>query len=203
MSRSSMDCPPLLGMRRTTQSELGRECGSFDLEDSAFRTIARLRPSNIILTGQWSVYLDQPKATGGYITADPRGNATEETSRAALIAKIPETLRRLTRIAKVLIIKGTPMLHATTEEGLVNDPNGFEPTLSEYRAYEAFPNAVIDQAAREIPGVTVLDPTYMLCDQRKCHAIVGGVRMYGAYDLVHLSDPGSLLFLPKLEALVK
>jgi peptidoglycan/LPS O-acetylase OafA/YrhL len=196
-------CPPLLGMRRIPRSELGRECESFDLENSAFRTIVRLRPSRIILAGRWSSYVDQPRWAGAYLTANPRGNVSEETSRAALLTQIPETLRRLTRIAKVLIIKGTPTLHATTEEGLVNDPNGFEPSLSEYQAYEAFPNAIIDQAARDIPGVTVMDPTYLLCDGKKCHAIVGGIRMYGAYDPVHLSDPGSLLFLPRLEALAK
>jgi hypothetical protein len=57
--------------------------------------------------------------------------------------------------------------------------------------------------ARENAGVFTFDPSGLLCDHIKCHAILRGVRAYRPEDNSHLSDQGALLFLPKLEALVK
>lgn len=55
--------------------------------------------------------------------------------------------------------------------------------------------------AREIPGVSLLDPGMVLCDAKKCHAILHGVRVYGE-DNTHLSNAGMPLFMPALRRLV-
>ena len=91
---------------------------------------------------------------------------------------------------------------SSDRSGLARDPKGYEPSLAEYRALEAAPNAIAQKLARDIPGVSLLDPATVLCDARKCHAFRGGVRVY-ENDVTHLSDAGAMLFMPVLRKLVK
>jgi peptidoglycan/LPS O-acetylase OafA/YrhL len=210
---SIVACPPLVGVRRVAPHEhLGEACNDMATAEAMMAAIKKARPSQIILGVRWTLYFngfrnggtnDQgPVAENTFVTASPTGDATAETSAAALPIAIPATLKRLAAIAPVLVIKTVPTLRSTIAAGLARDPNGYEPTLSEYRAYEAVPNAIIDKAAREIPGVSVLDPARVMCDARKCHAILGGTRMYGD-DNTHLTDAGALKFMPLLRSLVK
>jgi hypothetical protein len=136
-----------------------------------------------------------------FVTTAPAGEATAETSLAAIGEKLPQTLGRLTQLAPVVVIKTVPTLHSSIEIGLKRDPKGYEPSLAEYRAVEAEPNAIIDRAARSIRDLRVLDPATVLCRDGKCHAVLNGVQLY-ADDNTHLSDDGALLFVPALAKLV-
>ncbi len=206
-------CPPLLGVRRVApHTHLGEACNQMSLADEVLATIKKLKPAEIILAARWTLYVygfrnggmnDQgPLAENTFLTTQAEGDATAETSAVALRAKIPETLRQLAQIAPVLAIKTVPTLRSSIEVGLRRDPAGYEPTLANYRAYEAIPNALLDQAARDMTGVTLLDPATLLCDAQKCHAILQGVRIYGD-DNTHISDAGALLFMPTLRKLAK
>lgn len=206
-------CPPIAGVRREApHTHLGEACNSMSVAEDIIQTIGKIKPQLIIPAARWTLYvygfhnggnnIQGPLAENTFITTDAQGDATAQTSAAALKTQIPATLRRLAMIGKVLVIKTVPTLHATIEIGLARDPNGYEPSLAEYRSYEAIPNAIIDQAARDIPGVTTFDPASVLCDAKKCHAILHGVRAYQD-DNTHLSNAGALLFMPALRQLVK
>lgn len=193
-------CPPVLGVRRSLGEGLAEACSSFALADHVMSLIKKTAPERIILVARWSLYTFGLHSRGAlientFVTSDPRGTATPETSAAALRRQLPETLLQLSRLAPTLVVKTVPTLHMPIDDGLVRDPGGFEPSLSEYREYEAVPDQIIDQAAASIPNVSVFDPAVVLCTQ-KCHAVLKGVRLYS--DDSHLTDEGALLFVPAL-----
>jgi hypothetical protein len=189
-------CPPVLGVRRSLGTGQAQACSSFTLAEHVLSAINNARPDRIILVARWSLYTFGLHSHGElventFITTDPGGAANLQTSVAALRQQLPVTLQRLSRIAPVLVIKTVPTLHMPIDSGLVRDPQHFEPTLSEYRKYEAVPNEIIDQASRSLPNVSVFDPASVLC-VKKCHAVLKGVRLYS--DDSHLTDDGALLF---------
>lgn len=189
-------CPPVLGVRRSLGSGQAQACSSFTLAEHVMSVIGKVRPDRIILVARWSLYTFGLHSHGElientFVTTDPRGAANPQTSVAALRQQLPVTLQRLSRVAPVLVIKTVPTLHMPIESGLVRDPQHFEPTLLEYREYEAVPNEIIDQAARSVPNVSVFDPASVLC-VKKCHAVLNGVRLYS--DDTHFTDEGALLF---------
>ena len=206
-------CPPLLDVRRVApHTHLGEACNQMSLADDVLATIKKLKPAEIMVAARWTLYVygfrnggmnnQGPLAENTFLTTLPEGDATAETSAVALRTKIPDTLRQLAQIAPVLAIKTVPTLRSSIEVGLRRDPGGYEPTLADYRAFEALPNAILDQAAHDIAGLSLLDPATLLCDAQKCHAILHGVRIYGG-DNTHISDAGSLLFMPTLRKLAK
>jgi len=210
---SIVACPPVAGVRRVAPHDhLGEACNSMAVAEDFIGWMRALKPQEIIVAARWTLYFygfrnggmnDQgPLAENTFVTAQSEGDATAETSKAALEEKIPQTLRRLAEIAPVLVIKTVPTLRSTIAAGLARNPNGYEPSLAEYRAYEAQPNAILDRAARDIAHVSLLDPAHVMCDARKCHAIIAGTRMYGD-DNTHITDAGALKFLPDLRKLVK
>jgi peptidoglycan/LPS O-acetylase OafA/YrhL len=203
-------CPPIAGVRRTTPHlQMGEACNSSELADAALAKIEAMHPQRIILVARWTYYTSGLLEFGdhgnliakSFITAGDEAEATAQTSARDFPVKLTETIARLAKAAPVLVVRTAPTLHLPTEAGLRRDPDGFEPTLAQYRAQEALPNAVIDKAARDIPGVQVLDPAIVLCDARKCHAISHGVRVYED-DNTHLSNAGAMLFLPALRRLL-
>jgi peptidoglycan/LPS O-acetylase OafA/YrhL len=206
-------CPPLIEVRRVApHSHLGEACNDMAIADETMRTIQRVKPQLSIMAARWTLYVygfhnggtntEGPLAENTFLTMEPQGDATAQTSALALKAKIPQTIRELAALGQVMVIETVPTLHSTIAIGLARDPKGYEPSLAEYRAFEAMPNQLIDQAASDIPNVTVLDPAVTLCDARKCHAVLNGVRIYGG-DNTHLSDAGALAFLPQMRKLVK
>jgi hypothetical protein len=194
-------CPPLIGVRRMN-APTGGPC-DFALGDTIFQAISDLKPRLTILAGRWSAYSEPRLGSGVMLTTSRNGGFTKESSRAALQAQLPETIHKLAQISKVLVIKGVPSLHETTDAGLARDPAGFEPARDEYDALEAFPNAIIDRTARGNSGVAVLDPASVMCDPVKCHAVLGGIHAYLPEDKWHLSDKGAMIFLHQFESVVK
>ena len=203
-------CPPIAGVRRTTPHlQMGEACNSSALADAVLAKIETMHPQRIILAARWTYYTSGLLEFGdhgnliakSFITAGDEPVATAQTSARDFPVKLTETIARLAKVAPLLIVRTAPTLHLPTEAGLARDPGGFEPTLAQYRALEALPNAVIDKAARDIPDIHVLDPAIVLCDARKCHAISHGVRVYED-DNTHLSDAGAMLFLPALRRLM-
>jgi hypothetical protein len=91
------------------------------------------------------------------------------------------------------LIKTVPVLGLPARIGLARDPEDFEPTLAQHKAFEALGDALIDRAAREHRQVDVLDPSQLLC-QEKCRVVVDGKLLYS--DDNHLTAQGTLLFEP-------
>lgn len=198
-------CPPMLGVRRSLNSGQGAACFSFALANAVMDEIHKIQPEQIFLVARWSLYTKGLRSHGQlientFVTTDPGGEATPETSETALRSGLIGTLQQLSRISPVIVIKTVPTLHQPIDSGLARDPGGFEPSLSEYQSYEATPNALIDEAAKELPRVSVLDPAKILC-AGKCRATRNGVRLYE--DDTHLSDEGAMLFTPTLSRMVK
>jgi peptidoglycan/LPS O-acetylase OafA/YrhL len=198
-------CPPILGVRRSLSTGQAEACSSFDLAASAVDTIRRLEPAQIFLAARWSLYTKGLRSHGRlventYLTSDPHGEATPQTSESALRTGLENTLQQLAKISPVAVIKTVPTLKESIDSGLARNPRGFEPTLAEYRSYEAVPNAIIDEAATHIPRVSAFDPGTILCVQ-KCRATLNGKLLYE--DDSHLSDAGALLFTSALSNLIE
>jgi peptidoglycan/LPS O-acetylase OafA/YrhL len=198
-------CPPVTGVRRSLGSGLAQACSSFDLANNVMDLIRKVAPQQILLVARWSLYVHGLRSHGElientFLTTDAKGTATPAISEAALRAALPATLRQLAAVAPVLVIKTVPTLHEPFDSGLARNPDGFEPSLKEYRLYEAIPNAIIEGAAQQTPNISVLDPATVLCTA-KCHAIMKGRAVYS--DDSHLTDEGAMLFTDSLSKLIK
>lgn len=196
-------CAPLLRTRRSDPG--GHYCDRLELGDEVVDAIAKLHPKHLLLAARWSLYSDGSRVRGRlqdhlyYLTQDATAVADQSSSRAAMRAQLVHTVAELRRIAPTTILRGTPVIGLWAEQGPERDPRGFEPTLAEHRAKNALPDTLIDEAARTLNGVTVLDPAELLCDP-KCRAQRGDVVLYT--DDNHLTAQAARLFSEQLEALI-
>lgn len=197
-------CPPLLGVRRS-DGHGAQHCNVFGVAEQILESIHRLRPQRVFLVARWSMYehgwLVQQrlqKATH-FLTTDANGPADAETSRQALTSQLEQTLRLLVEVPTTLV-KTVPVLSLPARIGLARDPQHFEPTLAQHKAFEAFGEALIDRAVREHPDTDALDPSQLLC-QEKCRTVMDGQLLYS--DDNHLTAQGTLLFEPLILSKLK
>jgi peptidoglycan/LPS O-acetylase OafA/YrhL len=190
-------CPPLAGVRRS-DGHGAQHCNVFGIAEQIIESIHRLRPQHVFLVARWSMYqqgwlVNQrlQKATH-FLTAEENGKADAETSRAALTTQLDKTLRLLEGYPTT-IVKTVPILSLPPRIGLLRDSEHFEPTLAQHKAFEAFGDALIDQAVRTHRQVDAMDPSRFLCEE-KCRSVLDGKLLYS--DDNHLTAQGTLLFKP-------
>lgn len=193
-------CPPLLHVRRTDPG-VPPACRDFALAEEAVATIAAAKPSRIYLAARWNMYAygwklrSSVQTFTNFITASADGSANEATSLVALRRQFFPTVEALRDIAPLTLIRTPPTLSLPYEAGEARDPERFEPTLVEHRQLEAFPDALIDDAARRLDSIRVVDPATVLCRQR-CMATLDGQLLY--FDDNHLTVQGAQLFAAQL-----
>lgn len=189
-------CPPVLGVRRTTVGGNADACNSFGLSAGVMDAIRKIKPKTTFLVARWSLYTRGLYVNGelverSFVTSGPSGDATPETSKASLAIGLRSTFEALSEFGDVVVFRTIPILNSPIESGAIRDPDGFEPTMAEHRAYQAIPDQLIDAAARGLPSVKIFDAANVICDA-KCHAIVNGLPIYS--DDNHVTERATLLF---------
>lgn len=190
-------CAPLLQVRRTDGIGNAAMCSEFGLAEDIVASLRNLRPGNVLLIARWSLY-SHGNIKGGrlqsnthFLTSSAEGRATVETSRQALGAQIPLTVRALSELTpSVMVFKSVPTLHENIRYGYIRHRDRFEPSLEEHRRLEAVNDNVLDQVAL-MPGVRVLDPARLFCNIG-CKAVSDGTLLY--VDDNHLSAQGAMRF---------
>ncbi|MHC8389104.1 acyltransferase family protein [Pseudomonas sp. MDT2-39-1] len=199
---SSTGCIPVEGL------EHDQRCARFNR-----RVEQALKPqsvSDVVLVARWSLYLyGDAKGDLGHVLRDSRGRYDRASAEQQLAEGLQATVRQLRSGGhRVWLIKEAPlqpfsppyrlsrlaMLHRPTE--------GVGQAVAEHFKRQAFISQLFAQIAAANPGVTVVDPAPLLCDQAGlCRAELDGHSLYT--DDNHLSEVGARFIAPVLEPLFK
>lgn len=197
---SDAGCAPLLHVR-SGNPDIPR-CSRMGLAEADIQSIGDLQPTAIIVTSRWSLWVHKdllwdgvPRPNANLITADETGPIDIDTSRRALQSQLEITVAALKRVAPTVIVKNPPVLRYTVLTGYARFSDTFEPSIEEYRAFEAFNHGVIDATAKKL-NVPVVEPGKILC-QTKCSAMRGDEVLYK--DDNHLTAQGTMLLQHDLE----
>ena len=190
-------CAPVLQVRRTDGIGNAALCSKFGLAEDIVASLRNLKPGNVLLIGRWSLY-SHGNIKGGrlqnnthFLTASAQGGATVETSRGALSTQIPLTVAALSKLTpSVIVFKAVPTLHENIRSGYIRHRGQFEPSLEEHQHLERSNAEILDKLVLT-PGIRVLDPAALLCDN-SCKAMSNGTLLY--VDDNHVSAQGALLF---------
>ncbi|MFJ7286583.1 acyltransferase family protein [Pseudomonas sp. NPDC099000] len=199
---SSTGCIPVEGL------EHDQRCARFNR-----RVEQALKPQSVgdvVLVARWSLYLyGDAKGDLGHALKDARGRYDRANAEQQLAEGLQATVRQLRKGGhRVWLIKEAPlqpfsppyrlsrlaMLHRPTDDvGLA---------VAEHFKRQAFISQLFAQIAAANPGVTVVDPAPLLCDQAGlCRAELDGHSLYT--DDNHLSEVGARFIAPVLEPLFK
>jgi peptidoglycan/LPS O-acetylase OafA/YrhL len=195
-------CAPL---RRTRRSDPAPYyCDRLEMADEVLAAIAELHPVHVFLAARWSLYSEGARVRGRlqdhlyFLTQEATGVADRASSRAAMRAQLVPTVQALRRLAQITILRGTPTLGLWAEQGAERDPQGFEPTLAEHRATNAFADELINEASGAVTDdVSSFDPAPRLCGA-KCNSMRDELLLYT--DDNHLTAQAVLLFSDQLQS---
>lgn len=197
-------CPPIQGVRRT-DGLTALPCSTIHSMDPIIEDIIRLNPQAVVLVARWSLYANGWTKEGRlqdathFLTANKRGLANQETSRAALELQIPNTIKRLNRAnIKVLVIQNPPILNFD-----VFNPRKTKEQIQVTRAEYQQQNQFIDHIFSGLNYTYSYDPSKNLCpdSQSQCITEQGGKVLYR--DDNHLSNDGAYLFLQHIQKILK
>ncbi len=191
-------CPPLKGVRRTDFTSTTAHCSTLEASDLVLGDVLRLEPAALFVVGRWDLY-SNGWVRGGrlyhpthFLTSDPSGEATRESSRAALAAAIPATLSAIQDSGTPFAVIFPPPLLRDSVTNRRKDLNELEPLVSEHAEGAA--------AYRSSFGsVPTLDTAKRLCGE-KCAASLDGELLY--IDDNHLQHRGAMLFKGDLQQLL-
>ncbi|MHC8397570.1 acyltransferase family protein [Pseudomonas sp. LB3P93] len=197
---SSTGCIPVEGL------EHDQRCARFNR-----RVEQALKPQSVddvVLVARWSLYLyGDAKGDLGHALKDSHGRYDRANAEQQLAEGLQATVRQLRNGGhRVWLIKEAPlqpfsppyrlsrlaMLHRPVDDvGLA---------VAEHFKRQAFISQLFAQIAAANPGVTVVDPAPLLCDQTGlCRAELDGHSLYT--DDNHLSEVGARFIAPVLEPL--
>jgi hypothetical protein len=197
-------CPPIQGVRRT-DGLTALPCSTIHSMDPIVEDIIKLNPQAVILTARWSLYANGWIKEGRlqdathFLTANKRGLASQETSRAALELQIPNTIKRLNRAnIKVLVIHNPPILNFD-----VFNPRKTKEQIQVTRAEHQQQNQFIDQIFSGLNHPYSYNSSQKLCpdSQNQCITEQGGKVLYR--DDNHLTKDGALWFMSDIHKILK
>jgi peptidoglycan/LPS O-acetylase OafA/YrhL len=202
---SHRGCPSLVGVRRSDGIDTGEDCVSAQRGDSVVRLIDTLKPSVVVLSSFWSLYAHGWVIKGSlqksthFLTTAETGDATPETSRAALLSQLPSTIDRILATGtRVVLFKSPPLLKKNLSKRNYSSRVDIEVSRAEHSRFEELLAPVIDRQAAE-KGIAVFDPAPLLCQER-CQSVVREIPMYS--DDNHVTEQGALLYKAEVERLL-
>jgi len=198
---SHSGCPPLVGVHRTASSNF--ECSTPMQSAKIVEAIRSTKPEVVFLIARWNLYYhghirNDILVDKSFIT-DGAGDANADTARKSFRKRMPETIKRVSELSRLVIFKDTPVLKVPTDVGISTRPDTFEPRVSEMKRFEAEINQVIDAAVADAPNAVAFDPSVRLCGATKCSAYLDGLPAY--FDEVHPTPHATMQFLPDIESL--
>jgi len=187
-------CAPLTGVRRT---DIDSSCNTPALQAQIMDTIRNAKPAVTFLVARWNLYYhghikNDILVDKSFIT-DSTGLATADSAHIAFERHLPDTVKQLATIGRVVVFKDTPVLKLPLDVGLSTRPDSFEPRREDYVRFEAPINRIIDEAIARTSQAQALDPGSHLCNASKCSAYLEGLPTY--IDEVHPSPHATLKFV--------
>ncbi len=194
-------CPPLTGIRRTDIKESLAVCDTLKPSQDLFDAILALHPDVVVMAARWSNFSHGWIRNGrlmpgnSFLTTDPDGIATRETSRQALAERIPATIEALeAHKISVVVIRNPPVLNFEVTN-LRKSITELEVTPAENDALSRY----TDDIFAKVKGFELYDPAKLIC-KTTCSAVVDGHELY--VDDNHLGVFGAKLFEDQIDRLM-
>ncbi|TPG81582.1 acyltransferase family protein [Pseudomonas arsenicoxydans] len=199
---SSPGCIPVEGL------EHDAPCARFNR-----RVEQALKPKSVgdvVLVARWSLYLyGDVKGDLGHVLRDSRGRYDRAIAEQRLAEGLQATVRQLRNDGhRVWLVKEAPLQQFSPPYRLTRLAMLHRPTddvglpVTEHFKRQAFISQLFAQIAASNPGVTVVDPAPLLCDDEGlCRAELDGHSLYT--DDNHLSEVGARFVAPALEPLFR
>jgi peptidoglycan/LPS O-acetylase OafA/YrhL len=164
-----------------------RECETW--RERTFKRVERERPT-LIFTDSANTYAAMP---GG---VKLRGDSPE--SADALVAGYTRTLRRLKAIGVPVALMANGPFSTQDVPSCVSGALDHLERCATPKATALRYAPVNRRAAEQVPGVTLIDPTPMICPDEVCPAVIGDVLVYR--DTNHLTATYARTLAPWLES---
>jgi hypothetical protein len=163
---SKAGCPPAPGRLRhpATLERYNRACRRW--RTYALRRMQRLHPALIVVSGSTHYHVYEHGRR-----LDPAG------SLAALARGYAQTLRRLTSLGRVVVIRDSPRPPFDIPPCVRGALRHLRRCAFDRPAALTGPD-VISRAIARVDGVTLLDPLAEFCPTRLCPAVIGDVLVY-------------------------
>jgi len=171
--------------------------------EAVYAWIRRSRPQLVVLHARWSLPFEATRYADTYLP-DPRFVQAGSVDRPPRIAEdLMSTVQQLRALGIEVVLLG-PIPEAPFNVGSVHRrslrlgipmPEG--PTRAAVAARSASSWRALEAVAA-LPGVTLLDPTPLLCGAHHCAVVSNGAPLYD--DGSHLLPEAALRMLPLLES---
>jgi peptidoglycan/LPS O-acetylase OafA/YrhL len=196
---SHLSCPPILQARKSAFTFEGSKnyCADGTTQGEVLKLIARLKPDLIVVAAAWAVYGNKE-----FLTDTENEVADQSSTNRVFLSRLPETLDRLSEIAKVLVFKSWPYMPKKPGIRVVDlvGVSKIEVTVlqKEFDENTRLINQVFDGLSNR--GFRLYAPANKLCDGTVCHTEVEGVLFYE--DTYHLSSQGVMHFKDDVELIL-
>ena len=190
-------CPPVLGARKTLFAfeQSKAYCADGQIQKEVITLIKNSNPDLIVWMAAWSSYANKE-----FITDVTGAVASQATTQKTLIEHVPETIRQLADIGKLVVFKDWPIMPSKPTMRVV-DVFGFKQapiflSRAQFNHDTEFMNKLF--AANQVKNVSYFDPASKVCDESMCLATRDGLLFYE--DTYHLSSQGAMRFKGDIEA---
>jgi len=194
-------CAPLTGVHRTDGFD--GPCRTPELQAQIVDTIRNAKPAVTFVIARWNLYYhghikNDILVEKSFITDSPE-LATPDSARTAFERHLPDTIKQLATVGRVVVFKDSPILKVPVDVGMSTRPDTFEPGRDEHERFEVDINRIIDNAIAPIPNAQAFDPSDRLCNASKCGAYLDGLPAYS--DEVHPTPHATLQFVTDILSL--
>ena len=189
-------CPPVLGARKTlfVFEQSKAYCADGQIQKEVITLIKNSNPALIVWMAAWSSYANKE-----FITDATGAVASQATTQKTLIEQVPETIRQLADIGKLVVFKDWPIMPSKPTMRVV-DVFGFKQapiflSRAQFNRDTEFMNKLFN--ANQVKNVSYFDPASKVCDESMCLATRDGLLFYE--DTYHLSSQGAMRFKGDIE----
>jgi peptidoglycan/LPS O-acetylase OafA/YrhL len=196
-------CPPLIKTRKTRfDLPASKEyCSDGKTQEQVIELIRSIRPSLIVVIAAWNSY--SPYTNREFITANEDGQANQESTQEAIERRVPETLRQLQSIGKLVVFKSWPFLpgnlvsNTSLLELFQRKSNPLSFSAESFYEDSRLINEVFDKTV--LSNTFFYDPARNICAD-KCANHYRGIELYN--DGYHISARGSMQFREEIAGFI-
>ena len=197
-------CPPVVGAGKVVFSYAPARlyCSDGTSQQKVLDYLHQIKPDLVVLIAAWNQYSGDPARE---LLLDRRQDvkvATAETNRQVLERNLPETLKQLTEVSKVLVFRSWPILTSTPNTRVVSSLGISKNEAIVQQAVFEKDTKLINQIFDSLASSKIhfFSPADKVCDGMVCHSERFGVRFYS--DFYHITPRGSLSFMEELQNVI-
>jgi len=197
-------CPPIVDAGKVAFSYAPGKlyCSEGTSQQKSLDYFRKIKPDLVVVIAAWNQYSGDPAKE---LLLDRRQDvkvATAATTKQVLERNLPDTLKQLAEVSKVLVFRSWPILTSTPNTRVISSLGVAkrEAVVSqvEFEKDTKSINETFDSVAS--PRIRFFSPADKVCDGAVCHSERFGVRFYS--DFYHITQQGSMSFKDELQKVI-